>query len=116
MTNIIIELTAWYLRDNGLEEYDVYYEVDVPGKYGFKSSFKRLDDIARLVVYENENHRIINPVYKIILKEGSHPLRKVKKYSDYERYTAKPDKKVVEKLTALLRNRMMISGEEESNL
>ena len=113
MTNIIIKITAWYLRDNRLDNYYVDYEVDRPEKHGFVNSFKGSGEIADAVLSENARHRIPDPVYNIMLKEGSHPLRKVKKYSDYERYTAKPPENIKKELTDLLKNGVMITNSDK---
>ncbi|KYK25431.1 hypothetical protein AYK26_06195 [Euryarchaeota archaeon SM23-78] len=103
--NVInIKICTWYNKDRRINEHRLECHPDQDTWGLFKSSAD-LENIADDIAYEVVRHGIISPNYNFILNEGPLPLRKVKKYHDYEGYTAEPPQYIVKKLWSLLKKK-----------
>lgn len=110
MTNINIKVTEWYSKKEGFEKFKIDCESEGPSKWGLYMFYETEEDIAKAILLEVKKHNETNPMYIIEPDKGSHPLKKVKKYNDYE-YSAKPEPKVIKRIERLLRNGIMSSEE-----
>lgn len=111
MTNINIKITEWYSKKGELEKFKIDCESEGPSKWGLYMFYETLEDVAKGILLEVKKHNETNPMYIIEPDKGSHPLKNVKKYNDYE-YSAKPDQRVIKRLERLLRNGIIISEDE----
>ncbi|AJF61690.1 TPA: hypothetical protein HA239_06295 [Candidatus Woesearchaeota archaeon] len=111
MTLVEASITSWYSRGGAFEAYRM--ECEVHHGFGSEMNFTDPAKMASELVFNVRLSEAADPVYRIVLWEGHHPLDKYLENCGHIRYTQRPEDGLKKTIEAYLKDPELIAAAKQ---